>query len=148
MNPLREAAQQRLAHIKGAFLRCDRGNALYITNAALRSDEVIDWAAAGFDAQMKGKMTFLIPQDRWIAPLKEWLMEQGRGTKLHDAVCNADFGEIQLEDRQLLIDGIKQLEIRTNLDYEKAVRQRAAVCLRTKRGGGTIGVCALIAESL
>ncbi len=148
MNPLRSAAQQRLADIRGAFLRCDRGEALYITNAAVRSEKVIDWAAAGFDAHMNGKMTFLVPKDEWIESFEEWLCPQVKDAYLQKSLANADFGSIEEADRMLWIEGIKQLEMRTNTDYEKAVRQRAAVCLRTKSGGETISVCALIADAL
>lgn len=148
MNPLREAAQKQIAHIQGVFLRCDRGIGLYITNAALRSDEAIDWAAAGFEAQTKGKMTFLMPKDVWIELFEDWLRPQVRYRQLHESIGNADFGEIEDADRKLWIEGIKQLEIGSNRNYEKAVRQRAAVCLRAKRGGGTIKVCALIADAL
>ena len=148
MNPMRSAAQQRLEEIKGAFLRCDRGEALYITNAAVRSEKVIDWAAAGFDARMQGKMTFLVPKDEWMQSFAEWLCPQVKDAYLQKNLANADFGLVEEADRRLWVEGIKQLEMRTNTDYEKAVRQRAAVCLRTKSGGGTIRVCALIADAL
>ncbi len=148
MNPLRLAAQQLLNDVQGAFLRCDRGAALYITNAAVRSEKKIDWAAADFEAHMKGKMTLLIPKDEWMVPFEEWLRPQVKCGYLSDAAANADFGMIEDADRALWIEGIKQLEMPSGIDYEKAVRQRAAVCLRTKRGGGTIRTCALIADRI
>ena len=56
-------------------------------------------------------------------------------------VCEADFA--------LWIEGIKRLEMNADAaGYEKLVRQRAAVCLREKRGGGTIVSCALMADYL
>jgi len=148
MNPLREAAQRQLTGIKGAFLRCDRGEALYITNAALRSQREIDWAEAGFEACMKGRMTFLVPKDEAAAAFEAWLYPRVAKRFLYEHVSNADFGLVEEADRRLWIEGVKQLEMRTKLDYEKAVRQRAAVCLRQRVGGGTIRVCALIADAL
>ncbi len=148
MNPLRIAAQKKLSDIKGAFLRCDRGEGLYITNSAVRSGQSIDWAAAGFEVRMKGKMTFLMPKDEWLQPFEVWLRPQVKCAYLSDSAANADFGEIEEADRKLWIDGIKQLEMPSGVDYEKTVRQRAAVCLRTRRGGGTIRICALIADLL
>ena len=148
MNPIREAAYQQIADIRGAFLRCDRGEGLYITNAALKCDCTIDWTEVGFEARDKGKMTFLVPKDLWIQPFEEWLRPQVRYPRLYENIGNADFGSIEEADRRLWVEGIKQLEIGSNRNYEKAVRQRAAVCLRTKHGGGTIRVCALIADAL
>ena len=136
-----------LPDVRGLFLRCDRGNSLYVTNAPARTDEQIDWAKAGFSAQDEGKLTFLIPGEEWIAKLEAWLRERVEATYLAGAVRNACFGECLPEDMGLWIEGVKRLEMKGDAaGYEKLVRQRAAVCLRKKTGGGTLVVCALLAD--
>ena len=148
VNPIRRAAEERLKDIRGAFLRCDRGNGLYVTNVLVRSDEEIDWKACGFDAQIRGKMTYLVPDGSWAEAFESWARERCDNPYLMRSVRNAVFST-ESEDMDLWMRGIKCLEMRGNAaEYEKSVRQRAAVCLRTKRGGGTLTLCALIADMM
>ena len=147
-HPIRRAAEERLKDIRGAFLRCDRGNALYVTNVLVRTDEEIDWKACGFEAQVRGKMTYLVPDDSQIDAFERWAHEQCNAPYLMRSVANAVFS-MEAEDTDLWVRGIKCLEMRGNAaEYEKAVRQRAAVCLRQRRGGGTLALCALIADMM
>ena len=149
MTPMRKAAWERLPDARGVFLRCDRGEALYVTNAPARAAAQIDWAAAGFDARDKGKLTFLWPKKRWIPLFADWAAERTRCKGLTDALRNACFGETDEEDMRLWIEGVKRLERRGDArEYEKMVRQRAAVCLRKRQGGGTLAACALIVEMM
>ncbi len=147
MNPIRKAAETCLPDAKGIFLRCDRGDGLYVTNAPSRTRDPIDWEAAGFHAQGNGRITFLVPDERWIKPFCEWLRTQVRAPFLARAVENACFGEVDAEDLWLWMEGIKRLELHGDADmYEKLIRKRAAVCLRERSGGGTIVVCALMVD--
>jgi len=149
MTPLRAAVLSLLPGAKGIFLRCDRGNALYVTNAPARTDEKTDWAGSGFEHRTEGKLIFLTPQAEWIDRIEQWLENRTDAQRLRKAVGHADFQEISREDLSLFIEGVKRLEMRGDAEeYEKRVRQRAAVCLREKRGGGTLRACALIADFL
>ena len=149
MNPIRAAAQRMLDGVPGAFLRCDRGRALYVTNAGMRSAEQIDWNAAGFEEENVRGLTFLSPGSCLTKAFQTWAMESVSGEGLAAAVGNACFFEMLPEDRTLFIEGVKRLEMNGDAaGYEKLVRQRAAVCLREKRGGGTLYACALIADMM
>ena len=148
MTPLREAVLSLLPDKKGIFLRCDRGEALYVTNAPARTDEQIDWESAGFSYSTVGKLCFLIPQTEWVDRLEQWLAPKTEARLAAD-IRHADFHETAEEDAALLIEGVKLMELQGDVRvYEKKIRQRAAVCLREKRGGGTLGVCALMIDFL
>ena len=147
MTPVRYAAEECLRGIRGAFLRCDRGDRLYVTNAQIKMREAIDWRKAGFHAENVGNLTFLTPDKGWIGRFAEWIGQEVREKRFSDTVRNACFGETDEEDMKLWIDGMKRLEMKGDAaGYEKLVRQRAAVCLRERRGGGTLPACALIVD--
>jgi len=149
MTPIREAALDLLSGVKGAFLRCDRGSSLYVTNAPMRTDAEIGWERAGFHQRTEGKLCFLMPDELWIGRLEGWIDRRVKEKRLAGRVENACFGEVGEADFALWIEGIKRLEMNADAaGYEKLVRQRAAVCLREKRGGGTIVSCALMADYL
>ena len=148
MNPLREAALSLIPENRGIFLRCDRGEALYVSNAPARTEIPIDWEKSGFSVRAEEKLVFLTPDAAWAGRLEAWLAAK-TDARLACAVRSADFHETADEDMALLVEGVKLMELRGEVrGYEKKVRQRAAVCLREKRGGGTLGVCALIADYL
>lgn len=145
--PMRRAATEQIVGIRGAFLRCDRGESLYATNAQARAAAPVDWARVGFEARQVGGVTLLTPRVEWIARFEAWAEAATRQRQLTDAIQNACFGEIEDEDVRLWIDGVKRLEMRGDVKtYEKAVRQRAAACLRRRRGGGALRACALIVD--
>lgn len=149
MTPLREAALALLPDKKGIFLRCDRGTHLYVTNAPAFTDEQIDWAGTGFSCEAQGRLVFLSPENEWMERMEIWLRARTKPHGLAASLGNACFGEIMDEDRALFTEGVKLLEVKGDVrGYEKKVRQRAAVCLREKRGGGALVVCGLIADFL
>lgn len=147
MTPIRRAVQETLPDERGVFLRCDRGNALYVSNYPARTETQIDWPALGFHDRVEGGLAFLTPDGRWMKEFERWARERVSFPVLTEAVKNADFGGLQPEDMSLFVEGVKSLELRSDAAvYERAVRQRAAVCLRTKCGGAAITACALIAD--
>ena len=147
MTPVRQAALEALHGAKGVFLRCDRGNGLYVSNAPVRMEKQADWAEAGFICRSDGRLAFLVPEERWNEALQSWLETRVRAKRLAHMLKNADFGENMEEDMALFIEGIKRLEMRGDArEYERMVRQRAAVCLREKQGGGTLISCALMVD--
>lgn len=149
MNPVRQAALALLPEVRGVFLRCDRGNSLYVTNAPALTDEKIDFESAGFIRKGEKGLIFLTPGEEWAERIKTWLETRVPVQSLSCSMGGPAFGSIRDEDMLLLIEGIKALEMYDNArDYEKKVRQRAAVCLREKQGGGTLRVCALMVDYL
>lgn len=149
MTPLRETVLKLLPQKKGIFLRCDRGSALYVTNSPAFTDAQIDWESAGFVCRTEGKLLFLSPEEAWIDRAEQWLRARTEPHGLSEALRNACFGEVMDEDRALFIEGMKALEMKGDVRaYEKKIRQRAAVCLREKQGGGTLAVCGLMIDFL
>lgn len=148
MTPLREAALSLIPANRGIFLRCDRGEALYVSNAPARTEMPFDWESVGFACRTEKNLVFLTPEAAWAGRLEEWLAPK-TDARLARVIRHADFHETADEDMALLIEGVKLMELRGDVrGYEKKVRQRAAVCLREKRGGGTLSACALIADFL
>ena len=149
MTPMMKAALAHLPEGKGVFLRCDRGDALYVTNYPARSEEDIDWGGTGFSCRQEGALCFLSLKEDWIGPFEAWMRERVCRTTLTDAIAHAAFPETDAEDMALWTEGVKRMEMRGDAaGYGKLVRQRAAVCLREKRGGGTLIVCALMADRM
>ena len=143
-NPLRQAAEA-VPREDGGFLRCDRGDALYVTNALSRRAA---YEQAGFDVREEGGLLRLTPGAALRERLAGWL--RGVPEAVYMAPLRSRAAE--REDLLLLCEGVKRWElgrdpaaIRT---YEKSVRQRAAACLRTGQGGGTLGDCARLLSLL
>ena len=94
-------------------------------------------------------MIFLTPEIEWIGRFEEWIAPQVETKRLSEMLGKASFGETIEEDIKLFIEGAKRIELKGDpCGYEKLVRQRAAVCLRGKRGVGALSCCALIADYL
>lgn len=127
-----------------AFLRRDRKNALFITNAPRVSPE-IHWPdplnAAGFIVREENGLLRLWPDAQWV-----WMLEEMypippdylSKTLLRFRNLAPEFSTIEL-----FAQGLRQLDGDFSTDYERQVRQSAAIALRTGSGGGLYG-CALI----
>ncbi len=146
ITPMRQAAQAALPEMRGIFLRCDRGEALYVTNAPQRMAAAIDWESVGFHARVERGLCFLTPRDEWIERFCAWAQtaQDEEAERLSRAAQDED---IHQEDRALWLAGVKLLEMGADgmhlMLYEKRARQRAAVCMREKRGGGALRAAAL-----
>ena len=157
MNSLSEAlrASARAALPPGAFLRRDRGDTLFVTNAPrLRPD--VDWAGAlaraGFDCASRGGLTVLRPGAAWLQRL-----EAGHPTP-PDTFCAgfARFAGLAPEPESLRLFALGARILDGEPDdgrFERDLRRRAAVCLRLSaspsnlRGGG-LYACALLDHEL
>lgn len=149
MTPMRKAAQELLPKAKGVFLRCDRGEHLYVTNAPARTEKRADWEKAGFLYEEKGGLAFLDVQDEWNEQFLSWAQKKIRISEAARQLGRANFGCIEAADRMLFVEGIKRLEMKGNAEeYDRLVRQRAAVCLRKRQGGGTLPACAMIVDMM
>ena len=136
-----------------AFLRRDRDGALFVTNAPrLRPDG--DWAGAlnraGFRCEARRGLLRLWPDETWLSRL-----EAGRRDP-PDALCEslARFRGLapEAESLALFARGARALEAgEGGPEYDRALRQRAAACLRLNRSapdkpirGGGLYACALL----
>lgn len=122
-----------------AFLRCDRGDGLYVTNAPLTDRQLAALEEAGFHAEPAGRLWRLFPGEAIVRELEAWLSHERDPLRL-PALCEALDA-----DWALLCEGLKRLELPADeaalTRYEKRLRQRAAECMRTHRGGGLLSLC-------
>lgn len=127
-----------------AFLRRDRKNALFITNAprvapGTRWPDLLN--AAGFIVREENGLLRLWPSAQWILTLEKMYPippDYLSKTLLRFRNLAPEFNTIEL-----FAQGLRQLEGDSPTDYECQVRQSAAIALRTGIGGGLYG-CALI----
>ena len=140
-------AMARAALPPRAFLRRDRGEALFVTNAPAFDPALRE--IPGFTTERKGGLMYLLPDESWI---KRW---ERRFPEPPDDLC-AKLQRFRGEnpDREnllLIVHGLQLLDGDATLeniaDYDRAVRRRAAVALRGGRGGG-LYTSALIAFQL
>ena len=135
---LRRAARQLLP--EGAFLRRDRGEALYVTDAPRRAPS-IDWSAAGFICLEAKGLAHLTPDESWLDRL-EALYPNPPDTLCQSFRCFT--GIPDAEALRLFARGMKALDAQScDLQFSRALRQRAAVCLREHLPGGGLYACAL-----
>ena len=149
---LRAAAASALP--PGAFLRRDRGEALYVTDAPrfLPGDD--GWLRrleqAGFRCRVRGALCRLTPDDRWFARLTEAFPEPP--DDLSRSV--RDFSDPAADDSlyALFAAGVKLLDAGARaepaaaLAYRRALRQTVAVCLRNHTKPAGLYACAVIAH--
>lgn len=136
VHPLREMAG-RLAAVQR-----DRGEGLYIAHGAIPFSEY-------FLQQDRFGLTVLFPSDLAIVLLEDWLV-------MPDVFGFERFVQFgcEHEDRVLLAHGLKLMETNCREEdvilYERSLRRRAAVLLRThsKSGGRTLPLCMRIAQWL
>ena len=141
---LRDAAEAPLP--PGAFLRRDRGDALFVTDAA-RRDPGTDWperfSRAGFVCRGREQLIFLTPAHTWIARLEDEYPDPPD----HFCATLSRFRGLEADGESLTLFalGAKALDGGESLErYDRLLRQRAAVCLRAKDGGGGLYGCAVV----
>ena len=132
-----------------AFLRRDRGDALFITNAPALADctpLLTSLGTAGFLCETRGNLMRISPGPNFLVALEQ-------------ALAPCDFLSQSLERLRgripcaealaLFAQGIRLLEHAAPSDtdgYVRRTRQLAAICLRKKLGGAY--ACALICHTL
>ena len=143
---LRRAAADALP--ERAFLRRDRGDALYVTNA-LRLAPDAPWAErldrAGFLVQAEDGLLRLWPGDVWM----DALIRQYPSPP--DFLCASlvRFAALPADEEsvRLFAMGLRALEGEADLPFERRLRSRAAVCLRTGGGDG-LYACGLLVHRI
>lgn len=136
----------------GAFLRCDRGGALYVTNLTARCDcwrEIVqEMRDAGFRVEERGALLAVVPDGAWRTQFEQWAAGRCCESELTRLFRQSAARSVCDEETRAWIEGVKRLELHQGLgDYEKTVRQAAAVALR-KRCGGALYACGLCLDML
>ena len=131
------------AHLpEGAFLKRDRGGALLITNAGIIDPDFA--SVPGFSAEARGRLIALTPEDRWMHAF-----ERDHAPIAHLSASLARFRgqKIPRAAIDLFVRGLKLSECRPSsgeiADFDRAVRQMAALALRTGAGGGIYALAVL-----
>ena len=135
---LRNAARAALP--KGAFLRRDRGEALFVTDAPRRGG-CPDWGALGFECEVSAGLAHLTPGKVWVIELEALYPEPP------DFLCQTlrRGGEIDGEALSLFSMGLKRLDgAARDREYDKRLRQMAAVRLREHGSMGGLYACGII----
>ena len=142
---LREAARAVLP--EGAFLRRDRGEALFVTDAP-RIAASAPWreslAEAGFAIVERGGLAFLTPGPGWLSRLEKAFPEPP------DDFCRGftRFAGREIEQESLALFALGARILDGEADdgrFDRRLRQRAAVCMRDKStSGGGLYACALL----
>lgn len=124
-HPIRRAAE-------GA--RVDRSGALYLSRERVE----------GFSCARRGEFCALTPGPALIRDFADWARPRTEADGLTRSLARLSGGEEA--DLTLLLAGIKLVDLgapEASLSaYEGRIRRRAAVCLREKRGGGLLWLCA------
>ena len=132
---LRERARAALP--AGAFLRRDRGDALYVTDAPRRG---FTGEVPGMRAAVSGGLMRLYPKEEALGECPFPPDDLARALERFRCLPATDAAVF------LFTEGLKILEDPDGtgyLAYDKKVRQAAAVALRTNGGGG-LYACALV----
>jgi len=145
MNPMRAHAVRVLADT-GAFLRCDRGGALYVTDLPARQASWQAIAAALERAHLRVEarpgLLLLTPGIEWADAFSDWAGKRTRAGDLTRQLEKRRGMPVCDEETACWIEGVKRLELKHPDGYERAVRQAAAVALR-KNCGGLMACCGL-----
>ena len=145
-NRVRAAARVQLP--PGAWLKRDRGDALFVTDAP-RCAPGVDWSgrfqSSGFDCRIEGGLARLSPGAAWPEALSAEYPEPP------DQLCKAlqrFNGPPDAQALRLFSRGLKALDAGVpDPGYDRAVRRRAAECLRAGGGGG-LYACAILQHLL
>jgi hypothetical protein len=129
----------------GAFLKRDRGEALFVTDAPRRGP-CPDWAELDFEAAEAGGLAHLTPGAGWLLALEAACDEPP------DFLCASlrrFTGPPEDGARRLFAQGLKCLDDPRQFSaYDRALRQRAAAALRGGVDGGGLYACALLRHQI
>lgn len=131
-----------------AFLKIDRAEALFITNAPMFSADIPE--AAGFYAYRRGRNLCYTPDESWLIRLER------RNELPPDELCATLFrfrGEkIGKDALKLYVHALKLAENADTLSaaeaeaFEGKIRRHTALALRLGGGGGLYGLAVLNAQ--
>lgn len=129
-----------------AFLKRDRGEGLFVTNAPVFNPELRE--IPGFIAQRQGQLLRILPDCAWMQRFEEARMEPpdffcGSLLRFRGMRPDRDNLRIFVQGAKLLDDGYipSPAEITA---FDRALRQRCAEALRGGACGGGLYACALM----
>lgn len=141
---MRRTARQHLP--ERAFLKRDRGDFLWVTNAPAFDGEFHQ--IPGFITTRRGGLLCLLPDESWVRFCEDQLPRDFL-SKAFARFCGQD---MDLAALKCFADGIKLLEGGASMDeariYEQKLRQRAALALRGACPSGALYACALLNAQL
>lgn len=139
---MREALRNSLP--EKAFLKRDRGDALFVTNAPIFNPSIT--SIPGFILVHAGKLLHLLPDDGWIAAL-----EQAEAPdQLAASLARFRGMKPDMENLGLFAQGLKLLDMASAIPeseaaaFDIALRQRAALALRGAASGGGLYAAAIL----
>ena len=125
----------------GAFLKRDRGSALFVTDAPRRG-ACPDWSSVGFLAREADGLACLTPDAGWLAQL------EARWPEPPDLMCaqlRRGSGPVDGQVLELFAMGLKILDGGPfDPAFDRRLRQLAAVTLREQRARGGLYACGLV----
>ena len=139
----------RAALPEKAFLKRDRGDALFVTNAPVFDPTIV--SIPGFILVPNGKLLQILPDAGWIAGI-----EQHANAPDHLSASLLRFRDTEpdMENLRLCAQGLKLLDTGASTApneieaFERSLRQRAALALRNAASGGGLYAAALILNHL
>lgn len=126
-----------------AFLKRDRGDALFVSNVPVFAPELMQ--APGFICERRGDLLYLLPEAGWVVSWERGLPEAP------DAFCRS-FSRFRgmhpdLDNIKLFARAVKLLDSHPSIGeieaFDRDLRRRAALALRGGCGGG-LYACALL----
>lgn len=127
-----------------AFLRRDRGDALFVSNApALGFRES---AVEGFELRIEGELMHILPNEGWMRRTEA----APPPSPLAESLARFRGEEIERGALLLFAQGLKLLDMGDSapknelLAFDRALRQRAALALRGGCGGGGLYALAIL----
>ena len=141
--PLRRAARGPLPGVLGAFLRTDRGDALYVSDALRRGMPLAPLAPAydaiGFNAAENDGLLYLTPRDAWMPRVTDVIYKPEYEDEQSRLLARLSSRDIAAFETELWLNCVKCAEGALDPDaLFRRVREAAAVCLRAGMGGGSL----------
>lgn len=127
-----------------AFLRRDRGDALFVSNAPALGFEGM--TLEGFELRIEGELVYILPNEGWIRRMED----APPPSFLAESLARFRGGKIERGALLLFAQGMKLLDMGDNAAgnevtaFDRALRQRAALALRGGCGGGGLYALAIL----
>lgn len=136
----------RLKLLERAFLKRDRGDALWISNAPAFDTALC--RIPGFISTRRGGLLCLLPDESWVRSCED----SPPLDALSEAFVRFRGQDMDLDALKCFAEGVKLLEGGAFPDgarsYEQKLRQRAALALRGACPSGALYACALLNAQL
>ena len=135
----------RAALPEKAFLKRDRGDALFITNALIFDSSII--SIPGFLLIPNGKLMQILPDAGWIAEIEK---HEEVPDHLSTSLLRFRSMKADMENLSLCAQGLKLIDMGQSVPaneieaFDRSLRSRAALALRGAANGGGLYAAAII----